>query len=89
MSDNGGFTIATESGIAMFRHLQLIHALALEINTGMRMSSRGSVMMTAREVCGSSKRTKKGVLGDYVKFVISTVDPDFQPAGTVKRALGL
>jgi hypothetical protein len=63
--------ITGEQNIRTFHYLQLIHGLALEINTGMKLSSRGSVMVAAKKVSGSDKQTKRGVLLDMVRFTMS------------------
>lgn len=44
-----------------FKMLQLIHGLALEINTGMKISSRGSLLKHAKEIGWISEniRTKQ------------------------------
>ena len=54
--------INTPDGIAQFHRLQLMHALALEIKTGLKMSSRGSVMAQVNREYGTSFRTKKAAL---------------------------
>jgi len=84
--DENRTVVLTGAGVHMFRYLQLIHGLALEINSGMKLSSRGSVMNAAKEVCGSPKRTKRGVLADMVKFM-RTQDPSYTPSDRVAKAL--
>lgn len=69
----------------VYRELAIAHALALEINTGMK-HSKGSIMNLAREVSGTLKRTKRGVLGDYVKY-LGTVIPGYQPSPNIAQAL--
>lgn len=59
--------------------------LALEIKTGLR-HSRGSVMLVAKRHCGSARRTKKGVLRDYVEWIKENV-PDYEPPQTIRDAL--
>lgn len=83
-SDSG--TLITGDSIALFRHLQIIHGLALEINTGMKLSSRGSVMLVAKAMCGSPKRTKRGVLSDFVAFTRSAY-PSYESSPNVVKAL--
>lgn len=79
-------TVITGEGIAKFRITQVMHGLALEINTGMRLSNRGSVMNVARDMCGSAKRTKKGVLADYIAWV-EREHPDITVSDTIRQAL--
>lgn len=81
-----GGTIITGEHILMYNHMRLTSALGLEITTGLRMS-RGSTMLVAAKVCGSTKRTKKGVLADLVKFMEATY-PNYRPAPSVIKALG-
>jgi hypothetical protein len=73
-----GFILATPAATAAFQYLRVAHALALEINTEMAMS-RGSIMNLAKRYCGSPKRTKRGVLKDYVEW-LPTVIPNYVPA---------
>lgn len=79
-------TTITGAHIGLYRHLALASALGLEITTGMKMS-RGSSMLAAKAVCGSLKRTKKGVLKDYVAWLSATY-PQYRPAPSVLKALG-
>lgn len=82
-----GGTLITGEHVKMFQHLRIASALGLEINTGLKMSRGGSMMQLAAKVCGSPKRTKKGVLADYVKWMGETY-PDYRPAPSVLKALG-
>ena len=59
--------IDTADGMAHFRICQHISMLRTEIKTGLR-HSRGSVMNSARQLYGSQKRTKAGVLADLEKL---------------------
>ncbi len=68
-SDNGTIVIDGEH-IAVFQILRVGFALRTEVRTGMKMS-HGSIMNLAKSYCGSPKRTKKGVLADYVKWMES------------------
>ncbi len=83
--NDGGMTITGEH-IPLFRAMQVMHGLALEINSGLKLSNRGSVMLIARGMCGSAKRTKKGVLADYVKWFRAS-NPAWEPSGSVAKAL--
>lgn len=73
MSDT--IIIDTPAGIAMFALLQLAHALALEINTGMKMG-RGSLVKVATARGLTDQRTKKGALRDVIAH-IQQVNPEF------------
>lgn len=46
---------------------RIVSCLCIEIRTGMK-HSRGSQMNLAKHWCGSSKQTKKGVLGDLIEW---------------------
>lgn len=85
-NSNGDVMITGAENIKFFRYLQVASALALEINTGMKFSNRGSVMLIARDACGSSKRTKRGVLKDYVGW-LRTVRPGYEPSASVAKAI--
>lgn len=82
-----GGTVITGEHIHLFNHLRIASALGLEINTGMKMS-RGSTMQVAAGVCGSKRRTKKGVLKDYVAWMSATY-PNYTPAPSVVKALSV
>lgn len=84
VSDSG--TLITGEHVHLFNHMRLASALGLEVNTGMKVSSRGSAMQSAARVCGSTKRTKKGVLKDYVAWMQATY-PDYNPAPSIVKAL--
>lgn len=83
---DGGMSITGEH-IPLFRCMAVASALALEVNTGMKMSSKGSTMSVAKSLCGSAKRTKRAVLKDYVKWMRATY-PDYRPAPSVVKAIG-
>jgi hypothetical protein len=79
-------TMVTGEHVHLFRLMALESALALEIlMPGMRMS-KGSVMMAAKRITGSPKRTKKGVLADLVAYTTNAF-PDHKPIATVQNAL--
>lgn len=84
----------TPSQIQAFGLLQLIHRLALEINTSMkfRQSTLAVVQRLAFEVDGTevpvtNKRTKKGALKDLVDAYVKYVDPNYEVKSTVAQAL--
>lgn len=81
-----GGTSITGDEVNLFRYLQVMHGLALEINTGMKLSSRGSVMQVGQRICGSTKRTKKGVLRDMVAYAREQF-PAWEPSASVVKAL--
>jgi hypothetical protein len=68
-SNESGIMITGEH-IAVFQILRVGFALRTEIKTGLKMS-HGSIMNLAKQYCGSPKRTKKGVLADYAKWMES------------------
>ena len=88
-SDSG--TTITGEHIEVFQLLRVAHALAMEINTGMKMSSAGSVMQLAASYCGSAKRTKKAVLRDYAAWLSEvlphTPDGPWQPSPSIAKAI--
>ncbi len=69
-SDGAGNIVIDGEHILIFQLLALQGALSIEINTGLR-HSRGSTMLEAAHMCGSSKRTKAGVWIDYVAWLAS------------------
>lgn len=76
----------TPEQIEMFQLLRLAAAIALEINTGMRASAKGSAIKTLAAMGISSKKTKRGVLGDLVEY-IKTKDANYAPNPRVAQAL--
>jgi hypothetical protein len=85
-TDGHGNTTITGDSITLYRHMAIASALGLEVNTGMKMSHGRSTMQVAAGVCGSTKRTKKGVLADYVAWMKTTY-PAYTPAPSIVRAL--
>lgn len=80
-------TVITGDAIFALRRLQIAHALALEVNTGLRFS-RGSVMLLAARECGSTKRTKCAVLIDYVLWLMVEHGQELLAVDSLRRALG-
>lgn len=78
-------TVLTGAAIDVFQLIRVAHALSVEINTGLKMS-RGSVMNLAKKYCGSSKRTKRGVLIDYVAY-LNKVIPGWDVPMTIHEAM--
>lgn len=79
-------TMITGPHIELFRLMALASALALEINTGMKMGHGRSPMTIAKEITGSPKRTKRGVLVDLVAYTTQAF-PGYEPVATVTKAL--
>lgn len=83
------FTITGPEQINAYRLVAMAHGLALEINTGMQVSripGRSAMQACAAE-CGTPRRTKAGVLADYVGW-LSYVLPSFTPSASIVKALG-
>lgn len=78
-------TVLTGDAITIYQDLRVAHALSIEINTGLKMS-RGSVMNLAKEYSGSSKRTKRGVLRDYVEWLKGVI-PGWEIPPTIAKAM--
>jgi hypothetical protein len=80
--------IDTPQGIAAFRMLQLVHALALEINTGMKLSRVANIMVAAaqRGYAGPSRGTKVNKVA-ALKWAVEQMGADYVPSSTVTRAL--
>lgn len=59
----GSAVIDTPEGIELFRRKALAHALRIEVNTGMKRSSRGrSTLSIVNATFGKNFRTKKKAL---------------------------
>lgn len=90
-STEGGITITGEH-IQAFQLTRVAYALAIEVNTGLKVGRGGSLMTLAASYCGSSKRTKRGVLKDYVAFLTAslpqTARGPWQPSPSIRKALG-
>lgn len=83
--------------IAVAQLLALASALALEINTGMKMSRGRSPLKIAQstevtigdtERPLTTKRTKTGALADVVDVLRQVMPEGWQPGPSVRRALG-
>lgn len=86
MSSGEGYTLTGAEQTRAFQYIRVAHALALEVNTGLKVGRGGSVMVLAAEYCGSTKRTKKGVLRDYLAWM-PTVVPNYEPTASIARAV--
>lgn len=78
--------IDTPEGIAIMRHISLVHALALQVNTGMKLSRGISAIKIAQQDGHTTKRTAKGALRDTVQR-LREVYPEYEPSEGVARAL--
>ena len=80
-----GTMIDTPEGIEYARLATFAHALALEINTGMKLT-RGSVLARAQASGYTSKRTKKGALSDIIA-IQRQMFPNYEESASILRAL--
>lgn len=87
MGSGEGYTLTGAEQTRAFQYIRVAHALALEINTGLKVARGGSVMVLAAGYCGSTKRTKKGVLRDYLAWM-PTVVANYEPTPLMVKALG-
>lgn len=84
-------TIDTPEGISAFGWLQVIHGLGLEINTGMKLSRGGNLMLVLKNrgyegpVRGTVKN--KGLALVWCLEQIRKIDPTYETSATTKRAL--
>lgn len=83
---DGSFVVDTPEDIEMYRLLTIASGLALEINTGMAVSSRFSLLATVQQQGLTSKRTKKGALKDVCAH-IKKLNPAFVPNPRVAQAM--
>lgn len=81
---DGGFTV-TGPDVHTFHLLRLAHAVALEVNTGMKMSA-GSALQAVNRVTGKTARTKRAALADLVAH-IKDQRPDYEPSPSIVKAL--
>lgn len=82
-----GGVMITGYHIDIFRIKAVETALALEIITGMQRSNHGrSTMQIAIGICGSPKRTKRGVLLDLCVWCDRQV-PQWRPMSSTVKAL--
>jgi hypothetical protein len=80
--------IAGAENIRRFTVLQVVHALALEVGTGMKISSRMSALQAAKlqRVVPETCRSKKAALKLAVEYM-KGIDPEYEPKGSVALAL--
>lgn len=87
MTENGGTIIEGPENIRKFTVLQVIHALSLEIVTGMKISSRGSALDAARiQGIITGRKTRKQALEAAVA-AMKELEPEYVPSKSVARAL--
>lgn len=86
-NNEDGSMLITGSDIEVYRLLSIVHALALEIRTGMVMSRGRSTMKAAAAACGSTKRTKLGVLRDLVAYMEQATEGRWSPSPSIRAAL--
>lgn len=80
--------ITGTENIRKFTVLQVVHALAIEVGTGMKISRHGSALQAAKlqGVVPDTCRSKKAALKLAVKYM-QDLDPGYEPKGSVKLAL--
>lgn len=83
-SDENGTMLDQPEQIQMFALLQAAHRLSLEINTGMKF--RQSTLAAVQRAGITTKKTKKAALKDLVAAIVEA-NPNFEPAGSMQRAL--
>jgi hypothetical protein len=80
--------ITGAENIRKFVVLQVVHALALEVGTGMKISRHGSALQAAKlqgvvpETC-RNKKTALKLAVDHMK----ELEPNYQPTASVKLAM--
>lgn len=80
--------ITGAENIRKFTVLQVVHALALEVGTGMKISRHGSALQAAKlqQVVPETCRSKKAALKLAVEHM-KGLDPEWEPKASVKLAL--
>lgn len=66
--------------------LQCIHALNLEHLTGMKSTSRGSVLKHAQTTYGIASKDKKGAVKELVAK-LKELDPEYTPGPSIAKTL--
>lgn len=83
-----GGVLITGPHIHYARFVTVAAGLALEINTGMKVSHGRSLIQVANNVTGGTKRTKIGALQDLHDALTQHL-PSYKPLPSVVKALGL
>lgn len=80
--------ITGTENIRKFTVLQVVHALALEVGTGMKISRHGSALQAAKlqQVVPETCRSKKAALKLAVAYM-QNLDPGYEPGRSVQLAL--
>ncbi|UDL16717.1 hypothetical protein SEA_ATUIN_324 [Arthrobacter phage Atuin] len=80
--------IVGRANVIRYTQNAAITALALEINTGMQISSRGSALQACRiqGVLDEGRTTKTGGLKKAVKRM-KELYPDWTPSDSIKKAM--
>lgn len=80
--------ITGTANIRKFTVLQVIHALALEVGTGMKISRHGSALQAAKiqQVVPETCRSKKAALKLAVEYM-KGLEPEYVPGRSVTLAL--
>ena len=84
-TDESGTSITGKS-IDLYRFLAAIRGLALEVNTGMKVSSRANLIRVAEGYTGETYRTRKQALRGLVEAAGRAI-PDYTVPVSVERAL--
>jgi hypothetical protein len=67
--------------------LSVAQMLAFEINRGERFTKKVSPMLQAKDLCGTIKQTKRGVLRDYVAWMNEVLPGGYVAKDSVAKAL--
>jgi hypothetical protein len=85
---SAGIIAAGEAQTRLFAIVTIAHGLALEINTGMKVSRMGALQGARNHgLIAPNGRSKKAALKAAVKL-LKEVNPDYQPSESIKKALG-
>lgn len=82
-TDDAGTMITGES-IDLYRFLAAIRGLALEINTGLKVSSKVNMSKVATSFTGEPYRTRKQALAGLVEAAERVIDGYERPASVVR-----
>lgn len=80
----------TPEQILFFQAARIIHGIALEVNTTMKVSSRGNILDAARTIglIPQGRTTKKAALRRAVATMKLNY-PTWEPSASITRALNL